>query len=73
VRTNWSALILFRIGNEKELEVIFEEYNLGLTRNQWMEAYNYCMLDEYGFMFINYQKPRAERLWKNFDECLTFK
>ena len=36
VRTNWSALILFRIGNEKELEVIFEEYNLGLTRNQWM-------------------------------------
>jgi len=36
VRVNWSALILFKIGNEKELEVIFEEYNLGLTRNQWM-------------------------------------
>lgn len=72
VRVNWSALILFRIGNEKELEVIFEEYSLGLTRNQWMEAYNYCMEDEYGFMFINYQQPRGQRLWKNFDECLTF-
>lgn len=72
IRTNWSALILFRIGNEKELEVIFEEYNLGLTRNQWMEAYNYCMKEEYGFMFINYQRPRAERLWKNFEEVLSF-
>jgi hypothetical protein len=37
-----------------------------------MEAYNYCMMDEYGFMFINYQRPRAERLWKNFEEVLTF-
>jgi len=37
-----------------------------------MEAYNYCMEDEYGFMFINYQKRRVERLWKNFDELLTF-
>ena len=73
IRTNWSALILFRIGNEKELEVIFEEYNLGYTRDQWMQAYNYCMQDEYGFMFINYQKTRAERLWKNFDEILNFK
>jgi len=72
VRTNWSALILFEIGNEKELEVIYEEFPMSLNRDQWMEAYHYCIQEEYGFMYINYQKPKNLRLMKNFGQVLSF-
>lgn len=72
VRTNWSALIIFEIGNEKEIEVISEEFSLGYNRDKWMQAYNYCVGEEYGFMYINYQKSKKLRLMKNFDQVLFF-
>ena len=72
VRTNWSCLIIFEIGNEKEIEVISEEFSLGMNSKQWMEAYQHCVGDEFGFMYINYQKPRRLRLMKNFDQVLFF-
>ena len=34
IRTNWSALILFEISNDKELEVIFEEFSMGMSKEQ---------------------------------------
>jgi hypothetical protein len=70
VRTNWTSLLIYGIGNEKEVEVIYEEYSMGLDKNTWHKIYDHCTKDEHGFMFINYQQPRHMRIMKNFDNVI---
>lgn len=70
IRTNWTCLIVFEIGNEKEVEVIYEEWPMGLNRNDWMELYQHATKDDHSFLYINFQKPKRLRLMKNFDEYL---
>jgi energy-coupling factor transporter ATP-binding protein EcfA2 len=73
VRTNFTCLILFKIFNEKELEAIYEEYPMGMKKDQWHEAYDYCTEGEHAFMFYNIMKPPALRTMKNFTEHVFFK
>jgi hypothetical protein len=70
IRTNWTALIVFEIGNEKEVEVIYEEYAMGLKRDDWMELYKYATDGDHSFLYINFQKPKRLRMMKNFEEYL---
>ena len=70
IRTNWTALIVFEIGNEKEVEVIYEEYAMGLKRDDWMELYKYATEDDHSFLYINFQKPKRLRMMKNFEQYL---
>lgn len=72
IRTNWTALICFDIANDKEREVIYEENTGGLNRKMWEKAYKYCTAGEYSFMYMNSKMPRGERIWKNFEEMITF-
>ena len=62
VRTNWSCLLIFEIPNEKEIEVIYEEFPMGLKRNNWQEVYEYCTNGDHDFMFMNYQDRKSTRL-----------
>jgi hypothetical protein len=72
VRTNWSCLLIFEIPNEKEIEVIYEEFPMGLKRDNWQEVYEYCTSGDHNFMFMNYQKEKRLRIMKNFDEVVFF-
>ena len=69
-RTNWTCLTVFEIGNEKELEVIYEEFAMALKIKDWMEVYRYCVVEPHGFMYFNFQQPREDRIMKNFTEFL---
>lgn len=71
IRTNWTSIIIYEIGNMKELFVIYEEFNMGLGWKQWKELYDYCIEEPHSFMFIDFQKPRGQRIMKNFTEYLT--
>ena len=73
VRTGYSGLILFDISNDKELEVIFEEFSMGLKKPQWLEAFAHCVAEEFGFMFLNFQREKKLRIMKGFNEYLMFK
>jgi hypothetical protein len=73
VRTQFSALILFEIPNQKEIEVIYEENPVGLKRQIWQKVYEAAVEGPYNFMFINYQRPRDLRIMKNFDRVMFIK
>jgi len=73
VRTQLSCLIVFEIPNDKEVEVIYEENPMHLKRNDWMEMYDYATKGDHDFLYLNYQKPRAMRMMRNFEEYLYFK
>lgn len=70
IRTNWTALIVFEIGNEKEVEVIYEEWPMGLRKDDWMELYQYATSEDHSFLYINFQKPKRLRMMKNFTDYL---
>lgn len=70
IRTNWSCLIIFEIGSEKETEVIAEEYAMGMNSKDWHELYHHATDADHSFLFINFQKPKRLRLMKNFEQVL---
>lgn len=70
IRTNWTCLIVFEIGNEKEVEVIYEEWPMGLKKDDWMDLYKYATEGDHSFLYINFQKPKRMRIMKNFDQYL---
>jgi len=72
IRTQWSGLLAYEIGNEQEVFVIYEEYSMGLNFKQWLEVYRHCTEADYSFMFINFQKPKKERIMKNFQEIVRY-
>jgi hypothetical protein len=73
VRCNFTCLILFEIYNDKELECIYEEYPMGLSKNSWYEAFKYCTSDPFSFMYYNIMRPKDYRVMKNFDEYIVNK
>ena len=66
IRTNWTCLIVFAIGNEREVFVIYEEFAMGLNNDNWLELYRYATEEDHSFLYINFQKPRRLRMMKNF-------
>ena len=67
MRTNASAHILFEIPSEAELESIYEENPVCLKKDEWLQVYKTATEEQYSFLFINYQQPRAHQMGKNFE------
>ena len=46
--------------------VIYEEYAMGLSHDDWMELYNHATTGDHSFLYINFQKPKRLRMMRNF-------
>ena len=66
IRTQLSALIIFRINNELERAAIIEEYPMGFTKNEWIAMYRECTNKKHGFMFIDTTKEIGRQIMCNF-------
>lgn len=73
VRSNWSALIIFEIANDKEVVAIYEENTMGYKMPVWLEMYNHAIAEPYSFLYLNATKPKHLRCMKRFDKYLFFK
>jgi len=73
VRTNFSCLILFEIYSDAELEAIYNEYPMGMKKDQWLQTYHYAVEGDHNFLFYNMKRPKRLRIMKNFDQYLFFK
>jgi hypothetical protein len=72
IRTNFTCLIIFKIGNMKELFVIYEEYQMGLQWKDWLELFFYATEEDFDFLFLNQYGPKELRMRKNFNKPLVF-
>jgi len=48
----------------------YEEFALALKKDDWMEMYRYAVEEDYGFLYLNFQKEKRMRAMKNFSEYL---
>ncbi len=67
-RNAMGALIIFEIPNINELTTIYESYQMGLNRDDWLEVYKYCTKGKHNFMYYNTGFPKGERIFRNFEE-----
>jgi hypothetical protein len=70
IRTNWTCLVVFEIGNEREVMVIYEEFAMGLNHDDWLEIYRYCTTNDHDFLFIDFQKKKRLRMMRNFEQYM---
>jgi hypothetical protein len=69
-RSNTSAHIVFDVPNQSELETIYEENPCNLKKEEWMAVFRYATSQPYDFLYINYQRPKGQRLMRNFESVL---
>lgn len=62
VRSNFTGFIIFKINSDNELKVIYEEYPLGFTKNEWYDMYKECTDEKHGFMYFDLKKPPGQQI-----------
>jgi hypothetical protein len=68
-----TALLIYRIGNMKELEAVYEEFEMGLCKKDWLKLYRHATEEEFGFLFIDmYCKDKRLAMRKGLDTALCY-
>ena len=56
-------MILFRIPNLKELQVIYEENPEGYNEQEWMQLYYEATSENFSFLYINNKFPKGQTMY----------
>jgi hypothetical protein len=72
IRTGWTCLLIYKIGNMKELEVIYEEFPMDLGWDEWYELYREATSEKHDFLFIDMYGPEEYKMRKGFDKALLY-
>ena len=66
IRKVANGLIAFKLKNVKEILSIYDEFVMGLSKEQFMDILKYVYKDPYDFLFMNFDNPWDEVLaWLN--------
>jgi hypothetical protein len=72
IRTGWTCLLIYKIGNMKEIEVIYEEFPMDLSFKEWLHLYNQATDGPHDFLFIDMYGPEQYRMRKGFSKALVY-
>ena len=63
-----NGLIAFKLKNVQEIQSIYDEYVVGLTKEQFFEILKYVYKDAFDFLFINMDDPWDQMYHRNFSK-----
>lgn len=72
IRTGWTCLLIYKIGNMKEIEVIYEEFPMDLNWDDWYALYMAATEEKHDFLFIDMYGPDNMKMRKCFDTALLY-
>jgi hypothetical protein len=67
VRKCASHLVLYETKNRMELDSLFNEVIVGLTKAEWYQLLKYVWDKKFNFLFLDSTKPFNRMYHKNFD------
>lgn len=71
IRTCMMQVILFDIGSNNELKIIYEDRADCLDEKTWMRVYRHAVKDQkYSFLYFNYKFPPGQRFYIRFDKMI---
>ena len=66
IRKVATGLIAFKLKNVKEIQSIFDEYVVGLTKDQFIDILKYVYRSPFDFLYINMDEPWDDMYHRNF-------
>ena len=70
IRKVANGLIAFKLKNVKEILSIYDEFVMGLSKEQFMDILKYVYKDPYDFLFMNFDNPWDEVYHRNFNKLV---
>ena len=70
IRKVASGLIAFKLKNVKEIQSIFDEYVVGLTKDQFIDILKYVYRSPFDFLYINMDEPWDDMYHRNFSQLI---
>jgi hypothetical protein len=70
IRKVASGLIAFKLKNVKEIQSIFDEYVVGLSKEQFIDILKYVYQTPFDFLYINMDEPWDDMYHRNFSQLL---
>lgn len=66
IRKNLTHIFLKKLSNNRDLNSILQEYNLGCDRKQLMKLYKEATADNESFLMVDLNAPAKDRFRKNY-------
>jgi hypothetical protein len=70
IRKVASGLIAFKLKNVKEIQSIFDEYVVGLSKEQFIDILKYVYQTPFDFLYINMDEPWDDMYHRNFSQLI---
>jgi hypothetical protein len=71
VRQNSNYFVILKAGNKKSLNLMLNEFSVGVTKDQLMKMYEYATKDKFNFLLINCDESDPEKKYRhNFTDYL---
>jgi len=72
VRQNSNYFVILKAGNKKSLNLMLNEFSVGVTKEQLMKMYEYATKDKFNFLLINCDESDPEKKFRhNFTDYLN--
>jgi hypothetical protein len=65
-----NGLIVWKLKNIREIESIFSEYVVGLTKDQFINILKYFYRSPFDFLYINMDQPWDDMYHRNFSQLI---
>eukprot|EP01050_Picozoa_sp_SAG11_P006615 SAG11_NODE_520_length_8780_cov_13.076719_2_plen_132_part_00 len=70
IRKVANGIVAFKLKNVKEIISIYDEFVVGLTKEQFLDILKYVCKNPFDFLFINMDEPWDEMYHRNFSKLL---
>ena len=70
IRKVANGIVAFKLKNVKEIMSIFDEFVIGLTKEQFLNILKYVFQNPYDFLFMNFDNPWDEVYHRNFNQLV---
>jgi hypothetical protein len=70
IRKVATGLIAFKLKNVKEIQSIFDEYVVGLSKEQFIDILKYVYQTPFDFLYINMDEPWDDMYHRNFSQLI---
>ena len=70
IRKVANGIVAFKLKNVKEIISIYDEFVVGLTKEQFLDILKYVYKNPFDFLFINMDEPWDEMYHRNFSKLL---
>ena len=70
IRKAANGIIAFKLKNVKEIMSIYDEFVVGMTKEQFMQVLKYVYKNPYDFLFMNMDEPFDEMYHRGFNKLI---